>query len=108
MKWFDYGESSLTLLAVYCDMDKLEPYVPYDPIDFRKCVHLIKCLNLSLKQEKELLEKTAKKYPIWKPYLQHWGKLMKLYNEEKRLDKAPKLYKKMLQIRKGQRYGVRK
>jgi hypothetical protein len=92
MKWKDYGESSLTLLAVHCGIDKEEPAVPLDPSDFMRCIHLIKCLNLNLQQEKELLHKTMKKYPIWIPFVKKWGKLMALYNEEKNQEKAPKLY----------------
>ena len=91
-KWSDYGENSLTLLAVHCGMDKKKPSIPYDPSDFQRCVHLIKCLNLSLKQEKELLHKTMKIYPIWKPFVENWGKLMALYLEERHNETAPKLY----------------
>ena len=91
-KWSDYGESSLTLLAVHCGMDKKKPSIPYDLSDFQRCVHLIKCLNLSLKQEKELLHKTMKIYPIWKPFVENWGKLMVLYLEERHNETAPKLY----------------
>jgi len=91
-KWSDYGESSLTLLAVHCGMDKERPSIPYDPVDFQRCVHLIKCLNLNLKQERNLLHTTMKIYPIWKPFVESWGRLMALYIEEKDCETAPKLY----------------
>ena len=30
IKWTDYGESSLTLLAVHCGMNKKKPAIPYE------------------------------------------------------------------------------
>ena len=100
-QWSDYGESSLTLLAVHCGLDKASPSIPYDPSDFKRCVHLIQCLGLNLKQERKLLEDVAYKYAIWKPFVKKWGKLMSLYNEEKDDDSASKLYKLLLKIRKS-------
>lgn len=78
MKWKDYGESSLTLLAVHCGMDKANPQIPYDSSDFRRCVHLIECLGLTLQEEKELLHNTRNKYSDWAPFVKNWGKLMAL------------------------------
>jgi hypothetical protein len=101
MKWKDYGESSLTLLAVHCNMDKEEPSIPYDSSDFRRCVHLIECLGLSLREERVLLDKVKNKYPMWVPFVNHWGRLMSLYNEEKHRDSAVKLYQALLEIRKN-------
>jgi len=100
VKWKDYGESSLTLLAVHCGMDKEEPSIPYDPSDFRRCVHLIKCLGLTLQQEKELLQKTIQIYPKWIPFVKNWGKLMGLYIKEREQYSAPKLYEALLNLRK--------
>ena len=73
-------------------MEKEKPSIPYDPSDFKRCVHLIKCLNLNLKQERYLLNTAMKIHPIWKPFVKNWGKLMRLYNEEKECETAPKLY----------------
>ena len=101
VKWKDYGESSLTLLAVYCGINKEIPTIPYDPSDFKRCVHLIECLGLTLKQEKELLYKTMEIYSEWIPFVKNWGKLMGLYLKEKNKESAPKLYKAMLNLRKS-------
>jgi len=103
VKWKDYGESSLTLLAVHCGIDKESPTIPYDSSDFKRCVHLIECLGLTLQQEKELLNKTMKIYPIWRPFVKNWGKLMRLYLEEKNQDSAPKLYGAIYNLRKSKR-----
>jgi hypothetical protein len=87
-KWNDYGESSLTLLAVYCNIDKESPRIPLDLGDYGRCIHLIECLGLNLKQEKELLNKTAEKYPIWKPIVKDWGKWFRKYAEFKSLQET--------------------
>jgi hypothetical protein len=100
MKWKDYGESSLTLLAVHCGMDKESPNIPYDSVDFRRCVHLIECLNLTLQQEKELLHKTMIIYPMWEPFVKNWGKLMSLYLEEREKESSSKLYEALLNLRR--------
>src|SRR3990167_104437 len=99
VKWCDYGESSLTLLAVHCEMDKASPRVPYDPSDFNRCVHLIQCLNLTLTQEKELLHKTMNIYPEWTPFVKSWGKLMGLYLKDKDKGGSKKLYECLLNLR---------
>jgi hypothetical protein len=98
-KWNDYGESSLTLLAVHCGIDKEEPYVPADPSDFRRCVHLFECLDFGEGEIFSLLCKAAHKYPILKLFSKNWDELMNLYNEEKDNDTAPKLYKAMQELR---------
>lgn len=98
-KWDNYGESSLTLLSAYCGITKASPTIPYDPSDFVRCVHLIKCLDLTLEEEKNLLNHTAFVYPIWKPYAKKWGKLMGLYIKEKNKKQAPKLYKALQKLR---------
>jgi len=92
MKWDDYGESSLTLLAVHCNMDKKDPGIPRDPSDFRRCMHLFECLDFDRFQIKELLIVTAHKYPMWKPFVEKWEKLIGLYEEEKDNKSAPKLF----------------
>lgn len=79
MMWEDYGESSLTLLAVHCGMDKLTPTTPRDKGDFKRCLHLFDCLGLSGEEVNELVEKTANKYSIWKPFFNNWTKLLNLY-----------------------------
>ena len=92
MKWEDYGESSLTLLAAHCGIDKDQVSVPRDPSDFKRCIHLFKCLNFGEGEIFNLLCVTANKYPIWKPFAENWDELTELYEEEKNLHKAPKLY----------------
>ena len=97
-KWKAYGESSLTLLAVHCGMDKEEPSIPYDPSDFRRCIHLFECLELSHLEIYCLLCKTACLYPIWVNFVEKWDILTELYNQEKEQEEAPKLYKALQKL----------
>ncbi|MFC1590962.1 hypothetical protein ACFL43_00390 [Thermodesulfobacteriota bacterium] len=98
LRWKDYGVSSLTLLAAHCGIVKDDPGIPHDPSDFRRCVHLFKCMELNDKEIKDLLTKTTLIYPIWAIISVHWDKLMDLYNEEKQQDSAPKLYKALQEL----------
>lgn len=92
-KWNDYGESSLTLLAVHCGMDKEVPAVPADPSDFERCMQLFECLGFDAPQIFDLLRKASDNYPIWQPFEDKWDTLMEFYGEEVDKAKAPKLYK---------------
>lgn len=98
-KWKNYGESSLTLLAVHCGMDKDNPVIPLDPSDFVRCVHLFECLNLNRKEIYSLLKNTSEKYPLWLPFFENWGELVKLYNKERNQVTAPKLYNLIQKLR---------
>ena len=98
-EWEDYGESSLTLLSVLVGMKKKSPQIPYDPSDFRRCVHLFECLDLRDNEIYDLLNETANQYPEWQPFTDHWTVLMDLYLEEKDKDFANKLYQEMMKLR---------
>jgi len=91
-KWDDYGESSLTLLAVHCGMDKQSPAIPHDPSDFFRCVHLFECLNFTEYDGYCLVNKAAGKYRMWKPFAKNWIKLMVIYDDKKDERTGPKLY----------------
>ena len=101
IKWTDYGESSLTLLAVHCGMNKKKPAIPYDSSDFRRCIHLFECLNFGQEEIFNLLCQTADKYPEWRIFADNWDVLTDLYLEEKHKDTALKLYEAMLVLRKS-------
>ena len=99
-KWEDYGESSLTLLAVHCGMTKDEPNIPLDPSDFKRCIHLFDCLGFGQGEIFSLLCKTADKHPEWKVFAENWDALMELWNEEKQQKVAPKLFALIERLRK--------
>ena len=100
MKWNNYGESSLTLLAVHCGIDKEEPYTPSDPEDFVRCIHLCHCLYLNVIEAQDLVKRAAKMYSIWKPFADNWEKLISIYGKEKHQKEAPELYKLLIQLNK--------
>ena len=99
--WSDYGESSLTLLAVHVGMTKKRPAVPSDPSDFQRCVHLFECLELDKEDIHILLIRASHRHSIWGPFVDAWPELMKLYEEEKDSGKCPKLYARMKELRGG-------
>jgi len=90
-KWSDYGESSLTIVAYLLGITKEIPAIPRDPSDFRRCIHLFECLGYKYRL-KELITEVSQVYPIWKVITEEWDNLMKLYEEEKDGETAPKLY----------------
>jgi len=91
-KWSDYGESSLTIISYLLKIEKENPTIPRDPSDFKRCVHLFECLGYMRFQQKGLLLEMSIAYPIWKGIAGDWEILMKLYDEEKDQETAPKLY----------------
>ena len=98
-KWSDYGESSLTIVSYILEIYKERPAIPRDPSDFRRCVHLFECLKYSPQMQKNLLIGLSSVYPIWKGIADNWEKLMKLYEEEKNQETAPKLYDHLQKLR---------
>lgn len=99
VKWEDYGESSLTLLAVHCGINKASPAIPHDPADFKRCIHLFECLDFGQGEIFNLLCFTASRYPAWKPFAENWDNLTDIYNQEKDYSTAPRLYEAMLKVR---------
>lgn len=91
-KWSDYGESSLTIVSYLLGIEKYKPAIPYDPSDFQRCIHLFECLNYDKGQIKDLIDELATIYPIWEGIAGQWHTLMKLYEEEKDCETAPKLH----------------
>ena len=70
--------------------------VPWDPSDFRRC-HLL----LELFPEwRPRLREVAEKFPAWRPFVNAWGELEALYEEESRREdgNAPKLYARMKEL----------
>ena len=91
IKWSDYGESSLTIVAYLLKITKEKPAIPRDSSDFRRCIHLFECLGYKY-HLKKLITEVSKVYPVWEGIAENWDKLMKLYNEEKDNRFAPRLY----------------
>jgi len=71
----DVGISSKTIWSVLQGVKKTRGDKPYDPDDFSRCYKLVKECNIS----QEDLNKVAENLPYWKPYIDNWGKLTKMY-----------------------------
>jgi len=91
----DTGVSSLALCAVELGgkFDFLN--WPIDPSDFGRCVRFLnKCVTIP----KGLLADMAAQSDEWQTIYHHWDELLDLWNEEKDLERAPKLYKRMKEL----------
>lgn len=70
-------ESSITIWAVIMDIEHYNPSVPYDVYDFQRCYNLLKLCDETT--QKITLKKLAYRYDKWKSFVEHWNKLIKLY-----------------------------
>jgi ubiquitin len=70
----DTGASSETIWAVIKGLES-DCYLPYDSLDFGRCYHLVKKCGLSKKD----LEKVSQIHVEWKPFIDNWDKLEKMY-----------------------------
>lgn len=73
---------------------------PYDPDDFSRCYLLIKECNLI----KADLQKIARELPYWKPYIDKWDDLTKMFETNQKNNwnnyKEVGMYELMQEIRK--------
>lgn len=81
-EWIIYGRvgiSSKTMWAVLKNIEVEKDYgdIPYDPDDFSRCFELIVKCELTKKD----LNKISDKLPYWKPFIDSWDKLNKMYAE---------------------------
>ena len=70
------GISSKTMWAVLQNVDH-KGDKPYDPSDFGRCYDFVKKCNLAEGD----LQKIARVLPYWKPYIDNWDKLTKMYEQ---------------------------
>jgi hypothetical protein len=97
----DTGLSSMALAAVWLGADGKDLDAPRDPSDFKRCVTFLEeCVPEDewiglLGQMARMDSRAGGK---WSSILLHWHKLLGLYEEEKRWERAPKLYGLMKEI----------
>lgn len=70
--------------------------IPYDPSDFLRCHNLLQAIP----GWRERLPEVAAIFPRWRPFVEAWPELERLYEKEQRRDTAPLLYDKMQEVRK--------
>jgi hypothetical protein len=76
--------------------------IPYDPDDFGRCYRLLKVMP----SWRERLAEVAAVCPQWAPFVEAWGELTALYEDElengpvtKGVRMAPRLYARMRELR---------
>lgn len=62
--------------------------VPHDPDDFRRCLKFV--TDCGIDDEQMLLVKNV--FPWFAPFIDNWGKMLKLWIEESPKGRCPKLY----------------
>ena len=67
---------------------------PSDPDDFRRCYLFYTQCNLT----KEDLQIVAKVFKWYKPFMDAWDEMVKLYEEESPKRSCPKLYARMQEL----------
>ena len=72
----DTGVSSRTIMAAVTGtpLNPSKVGAPYNITDFGRCYRLLQCFP-AYRARMEALAK----YPVWQPYLAHWGELTALY-----------------------------
>ncbi|OGU55415.1 MAG: hypothetical protein A2V66_16665 [Ignavibacteria bacterium RBG_13_36_8] len=63
--------------------------IPHDPDDFRRCLLFYQQCNLT----KADLNKVSEVFKWWKPFIDNWDELTRLFEEESPRENCPKLYK---------------
>ena len=97
--WLHCGDTDAGSRAIFhhfVNGQSFRPEVPLDPEDFGRCYRLLSAPWA--KQWREQIGEMAR-YPEWKPLVEHWEELERLYLEEKASGSAPKLYALMQALR---------
>ena len=95
----DTGASSKTIWGVMMCAPVQWPSCPADPSDFGRCFRLLELIP----EWRPMLPNVALTYPMWAGMVDAWEELEALWREECGQKTAPKLYKRMLEIRAGKR-----
>ncbi|KKN65505.1 hypothetical protein LCGC14_0481090 [marine sediment metagenome] len=97
----EVGTSSKTMWAVLMGavegprrLDGRHYDIPHDPDDFRRCFKLI----IQVRWRARLPE-ISECFPAWKPYIERWNDLERLYIEEHPSRKFPRLYALMQELK---------
>ena len=94
----DTGISSMTIWRVLMGRDAGDAWdndIHYDPADFGRCYRLLQVMPAWRKR----LPEVSERLPEWKPLVDAWDELTALYEEEFQKPSAPKLYRRMQELR---------
>jgi hypothetical protein len=91
----DTGISSLTIANALARVPSNYFDVPHDPDDFGRCYRLLKVMP----GWRARLNEVAAQFPDWKPLVAAWDELTALYEQELPSGTAPRLYKRIQELR---------
>jgi|GEM_PF-2089546 hypothetical protein len=97
--WWENGERGTSSETIFCGCAGRGLHradYPYDPDDYRRCHRL---LEIVPEWRGELARVTAR-WPWFKPFEDRWPEFERLWNEEVKTGKAPKLYEALQEARK--------
>jgi len=89
--WKDRGEqgvSSDTIYSAFCGGQPRHAAPPRDPADFRRCKQLLDLIP----EWRADLDRVSKVYPWFKPMIDQWAEIERLYELEAAGRRAPKTY----------------
>ncbi len=96
---WDTGISSATIWSVAMDRRAFSDLpigdVPKDPDDFGRCYRLLRAFP----EWRAKLPQVADRYPAWKPLVERWDELTRLYEEELPTGRAPRLFALLQELR---------
>lgn len=79
----DTGQSSMTIAAVMLNLPPASinrPSIPYDAGDLGRCLRLLE----RLPEWRARLDEVASAFPQWRPLVENWTELERLYADEAR------------------------
>lgn len=92
------GLSSKSMAAIAMGGSPAHVYAPCDPSDFRRCIDFLsECVDPS--NRGSLVLQMGEFTDAWKRIGLNWFKLVALYEEEMKEDRAPKLYAYMKELK---------
>lgn len=92
----DTGNSSLTIYSFFQGPPRraFTPSIPWDPDDFGRCYRLLKLAP----HWRANLEAIAHVWPEWRPLVENWDEMERLYLEELPTGNCRKLYDLMVKL----------
>ena len=85
------GVSSETIFEVMTGITVKRHAIPLDPMDFGRCLGLIRLFP----EFKNRLHEVSERFPKWKPFIDNWDKMTELYERDYDTGQATELYEFM-------------
>lgn len=98
-EWLESWDTGLSSMTIYNFMQRgqtIAPDMPHDPADFGRCYRL---LQVAPEWRTRMADMGAA-IPAWSKLCDAWSELEALYEEEHPLERAPKLYARLQELRR--------